>query len=131
MQIKRSVRIDESLDDELNKIAEVNNTTYTAALNDAIAYYRDYCFMKEKASFLNEEIVNIFKANIDLLAKRLNNRTNKLLSEMAIQLGIINMVLGHNLEIEPEQLELYRTLVVEQLRQDNRVFKLEDVIDDA
>jgi len=130
MSVKLSVRVDEDLKHKVDALAIQDSTSFTKLLQDALRLYLDYRYLEGSATIINEETRTVFKASMNLLEKRINNRSNKLLSELAIQQGVIMMVIAKNLEMRPDELERYRAYVVNGLKQENRVFKLEDVIDD-
>ena len=78
----------------------------------------------------NESVKRTFLASVNLMETRLNNRTNKVLSELAIQQAIICQVLAHELEINPRALDNYRRAAVEYLKMNDRVFRLEDILEE-
>ena len=50
--------------------------------------------------------------------------------ELAIQQAIICQVLAHELEINPRALDNYRRAAVEYLKMNDRVFRLEDILEE-
>lgn len=96
----------------------------------AIRYYKDYLYMQTDGAFISESVKRTFLASVNLMETRLNNRTNKVLSELAIQQAIICQVLAHELEINPRALDNYRRAAVEYLKMNDRVFRLEDILEE-
>lgn len=111
-------------------IADKENCTETAVIENAIRYYKDYLYMQTDGAFINESVKRTFLASVNLMETRLNNRTNKVLSELAIQQAIICQVLAHELEINPRALDNYRRAAVEYLKMNDRVFRLEDILEE-
>ena len=87
--------------------------------------YRDYIYLEEKATFLPEQIQKTFRSELAMLEQRQNVKINKLLSELAIQEGIIAQILANELEVDLEMMPVYRRRAVEALRASNRVFRLD------
>lgn len=130
-QVKKTLMVDHDLDQNIALQAQHDGSTYTKVVQDALRWYLDYRYMGEKATIIGEDIRTSMQAMVNLLERRINNRSNKLLSELAIQQGVLALVMANNLEIDPGVMDKYRQLVVEQLRQENRVFQLEEVLNDA
>lgn len=120
---------DDKLASDIPQMAKANNSSENALIETALKFYRDYMYMKDKATIINEEILKINKAGLDLLEQRVNNKTNQVLSELAIQMSIMTQVIAGSLQIDPLQLPEYRKKAVEFLRANNRVFRLDELIE--
>ena len=127
-RVARAYRISDETVETLKAIADKENCTETAVIENAIRYYKDYLYMQTDGAFINESVKRTFLASVNLMETRLNNRTNKVLSELAIQQAIICQVLAHELEINPRALDNYRRAAVEYLKMNDRVFRLEDIL---
>lgn len=126
----KTLRIyDDKLASDIPQMAKANNSSENALIETALKFYRDYMYMKDKATIINEEILKINKAGLDLLEQRVNNKTNQVLSELAIQMSIMTQVIAGSLQIDPLQLPEYRKKAVEFLRANNRVFRLDELIE--
>lgn len=129
-RVARAYRISDETVENLKAIADKENCTETAVIENAIRYYKDYLYMQTNGAFINESVKRTFLASVNLMETRLNNRTNKVLSELAIQQAIICQVLAHELEINPRALDNYRRAAVEYLKMNDRVFRLEDILEE-
>lgn len=121
-------RIDPDALSQIEKIAQEDNTTTTAVVNAALKYYADRYYLENKATMLPTEILNAMRSTVDLMEHRINNKSNQLLSSMAIQLYIINRVIADNLSLTPDTLEDYRVEAVEYLRTNNRLLHLTEML---
>lgn len=123
------VTADDSLMSDIRKIAEDDGKSQKKIINEALSYYRDMYYCKNKATFLNENIVHIIEAMNEEMEDRINNKSNQLLSEMAIQLCIVQQILADNLEVDGEQAATFRKKAVEFLKMNQRVFYMRELID--
>ena len=121
-------RIDPDALSQIEKIAQEDNTTTTAVVNAALKYYADRYYLENKATMLPTEILNAMRSTVDLMEHRINNKSNQLLSSMAIQLYIIDRVIADNLSLTPDTLEDYRVEAVEYLRTNNRLLHLTEML---
>ena len=124
--VKKTYNLNSTLVKDIDAIAKAQGTSNTAVIEKAIRLYRDYVYMGEKATYLPEQIRQTFHAELAMLEQRQNAKTNKLLSELAIQEGIIAQILASELEIDLEVLSVYRRRAVEALKASNRVFRLDE-----
>lgn len=127
--MRRTIRIDDSLGEDIAKIAEENNTTDNMVIEKALKYYRDYIYMTDKATLINDDILRINKANMDLLEQRINHKTNQVLSSLAIEVAILTQLIAGSLEVDPLQLPEYRKRALEFMRQNNRVLRLDELVE--
>lgn len=122
---KKTYNLDARLVKDVEAIAQAQATSNTAVIEKAIRLYRDYIYLEEKATFLPEQIQKTFRSELAMLEQRQNIKINKLLSELAIQEGIIAQILANELEVDLEMMPVYRRRAVEALRASNRVFRLD------
>lgn len=124
---QKHIRLEDALATDIANIAVKKNMSENAVIEQALKFYRDYIFMGEQATIVNQEILKVTEANLKLLEHRINLRTNKVLSEAAIQLGILNQIIAGSLEIDPLLLPTYRKNAVEFLGLNQRVLRLDDL----
>ena len=122
---KKTYNLDARLVKDVEAIAQAQATSNTAVIEKAIRLYRDYIYLEEKATFLPEQIQKTFRSELAMLEQRQNVKINKLLSELAIQEGIIAQILANESEVDLEMMPVYRRRAVEALRASNRVFRLD------
>lgn len=115
-RVARAYRISDETVETLKAIADKENCTETAVIENAIRYYRDYLYVQNDGAFITESVKRTVLASVNLMESRLNNRTNKVLSELAIQQAILCQVIAHELEVNPRALDNYRRAAVEYLR---------------
>lgn len=129
-RVARAYRISDETVETLKAIADKENCTETAVIENAIRYYRDYLYVQNDGAFITESVKRTVLASVNLMESRLNNRTNKVLSELAIQQAILCQVIAHELEVNPRTLDNYRRAAVEYLKMNDRVFRLEDIVEE-
>lgn len=127
--IKRSIRIDEELWQDIKNISEEQNYTNNFLIETALKQFRDAYYMQNKATIINEEIINILKSTINVSEHRINFKTNKYLSELAIQTVITNLIIAKSLEISDDEVNLFRLKALDFLKENQRVLRLEELID--
>lgn len=121
-RVARAYRISDETVETLKAIADKENCTETAVIENAIRYYRDYLYVQNDEAFITESVKRTVLASVNLMESRLNNRTNKVLSELAIQQAILCQVIAHELEVNPRALDNYRRAAVEYLKMNDRSF---------
>jgi len=121
-RVARAYRISDETVETLKAIADKENCTETAVIENAIRYYRDYLYVQNDGAFITESVKRTVLASVNLMESRLNNRTNKVLSELAIQQAILCQVIAHELEVNPRALDNYRRAAVEYLKMNDRSF---------
>lgn len=129
-RVARAYRISDETVETLKAIADKENCTETAVIENAIRYYRDYLYVQNDGAFITESVKRTVLTSVNLMESRLNNRTNKVLSELAIQQAILCQVIAHELEVNPRALDNYRRAAVEYLKMNDRVFRLEDIVEE-
>ena len=81
-RVARAYRISDDTVETLKAIADKENCTETAVIENAIRYYRDYLYVQNDGAFITESVKRTVLASVNLMESRLNNRTNKVLSEL-------------------------------------------------
>lgn len=122
------LRISESLLKDLDGIAEDSGKSRNDVILNACKMYRDYTYMETKASLLPEHILRSMQATVTGLEERLNNKSNQLLSTMAIEIYIIEHILAAELEIEADDIISYRRDAVEVMKRNNRIFRMDETL---
>ena len=110
--VKKTWDVDASAYSSIETIADQENCTVTQIVNEALRYYADRHYLENNATMLSSDILEAMKSTVSLLERRLDNRSNQLLSSMAIQLFIINKVLADSLDLSGDALEQYRVQAV-------------------
>ena len=123
-----SWRLNEKIVSEIYNIADECHSKRTFMIEKALEQYVESYRLQKKASLLSQEVIDVQKSLVDLLEHRINNRSNQLLSSMAIQQFVLCKVIAESLEISPDALELYRRQTAEFLKENNRVFSLKEMI---
>lgn len=126
---RKTLRLDDNLVIDIDKIAKDQNSSENATIETALKFYRDYMYMKDKATLINDEILKVNKSGLDLLEQRINHKTNQVLSELSIQMCILNQVIAGSLDVDPLLLPGYRRKALEFLKTNNRVFRLDELMD--
>lgn len=127
--MKITIRIPDELHTDISAIAKESGASLNFVVEQALKYYRDKRYMEEKATIINQEIINIIQASNALLLQQINNKTNRVLSELAIQNAIQNMILESELDVSDIDADKYRKKAIEFLRTNNRVLRLDELID--
>lgn len=126
---RRSIQLDDKLLKDISNIAAENNRSVNIEIAEALKFYRDYRYMSDKASFINEDIIKLIDSRLALLEQRINAKTNQVLSSTAIELEIVAQILAEQLEISPAQVEIFRRKAVDFIKMNNRAFRLDELID--
>lgn len=127
--MKITIRIPDELHADISVIAKESGASLNYVAEQALKYYRDKRYMEEKATIINQEIINIIQASNALLLQQINNKTNRVLSELAIQNAIQNMILESELDVSDIDADKHRKKAIEFLRTNNRVLRLDELID--
>lgn len=122
-------RLEENIVSDIYKIAEEKQVKPALIVAQALKQYSQQYYFQEKSSLLSEEVIQSQKSLMTLLEHRLNNRSNQLLSSIAIQQFILAKTIAESLDISPDAVELYRKQAVEFLRENNRLFSLKEMIE--
>lgn len=124
-----TVRLPDELYYDVSEIAKYTGSSVNSVIEQAVKYYRDKRYMEDKATLVNEEILKIIQANNGLLLQQINNKTNRVISELAIQSAIQNLILASELDVDAVKIDNYRKQAVEFLKTNNRVFRLDEIAD--
>lgn len=122
-----TVRIPDELHADITAFAQEKGASLNYIIEQALKLYRDKQYLDDKATIINEEIINIIQASNGLLLQQINNKTNRVLSELAIQNAIQNMILASELEVNSIDADSYRKQAVEFLKTNNRVLRLDEI----
>ena len=82
--------------------------------------------MKDQATIIPDELLKVVNSMASLLERRLNNRSNQLLSALAIEVCVLEQVIAASLDVSPGEAEEYRRGAAEFLKMNQRVFRLEE-----
>lgn len=121
------LRIPNELHHDIVNLAAENNISINQTVEQALKFYRDYIYMGNKATFINEDLLKVIQANNALLLQQINHKSNKLLSELAIQNAIQNMILASELDVSSTAIDAYRKKAVEFLTINNRCLRLDEI----
>lgn len=126
---QRRISIDEKLANEVKNIASETGNSENAVIQKAISQYVNAYFMENKSSFLNDNVLAAMQGISDRMEMRLNHKTNQLLSELAIQVSIIEQILGASIPVDGDVLSKFRQNAVEFIKVNQRIFRMDEVID--
>ena len=119
---------DESFINKMDGFIKENNLkSRNELLQKAVDFYIDYNNNKEPGTFLSKEIEAIMSGNVELAEKRLGNRFAKLMSETAIQLGIMQQILKSISDINGDDIENFRKVTVDEIRNNQKILKYEEL----
>lgn len=121
------------LDDKLvesmdNFIKENNYKSRSEMISRAIEFFIDYNHNKKAGDFLAREVEAIMSGNLELVEKRLGNRFGKLLSDIAIQLGMLEQIMQSASDLSKDEISTYRKIAVDGIRNNQRIFRYEDLV---
>ena len=127
---EKLLRYDDQLAADVKAIAGELRESENQIIEFAIKLYRDYHYMQNKASFINEQILHIVQGSLRMLENSINQKSNKLISELAIQAAIQNMVIAGSLEVSQKDLHVYRLKALDFLKENQRVFRMDELSDE-
>lgn len=125
----RTIRVDDKILTAVDALAAERGCSANQVIEEALKLYRDLDFTQNNATFLNEAVLRVIQAGQERLKEDINRKTNQLLSELAIQVCILNQVIGLNLQIPAGQMDSYRIAAVEHLKTKQRILRLDEVVD--
>lgn len=125
----RTIRVDDKILTAVDALTAERGCSANQVIEEALKLYRDLDFTQNNATFLNEAVLRVIQAGQERLKEDINRKTNQLLSELAIQVCILNQVIGLNLQIPAGQLDSYRIAAVEHLKTKQRILRLDEVVD--
>lgn len=123
------VRMDEELAEDLQKLAAQHNTSENDIFNRALRLYRDYCYMQDKATVINQDVLNVARSMANMAERNINYKTNKYLSELAVQQAMLNLIIAKSLDFSREDLEVFRLKALDTIKETPRVLRLDEVHD--
>lgn len=130
MSVERfTLRINSNVLKDLDHISNTHNMSRNLLIENACKFYIDY-LNQQGSPLLNETIIDLVKSMMNTTENRINNKSNQLLSSVAIELGTLQMIIANSLNVSEEQVKLYRDLSVQFLKTNNRVFKMKEVLPD-
>ena len=93
----------------------------------AVDFYIEYNRNEKPGEFLSREIEAIISGNVGLVENRLGNRFAKLMSETAVQLGIMQQILKSISDINENDIENFRKAAVDEIRNSQKILKYEEL----
>lgn len=126
--MKTSIVLSDDIKKELDRIAEERKTNQSKIVEEALNLLFDKIYMDEKATVISEELLQAMRSITRLSEAKINAKTNQVLSSLAIEVGVMNQILAQSLQVSPLAVEQYRKNVVEFLRANNRVLRMDEVV---
>lgn len=124
--MRTHIYFDDNIVPDMDRFIKANSCRSRSELvNKAISFYMDYHNNKKAGTFLSREIEAIMTSNMELVEKRLGNRFAKLMSATAIQLGIIQQVLKSVSDITEDDIDIFRKIAVDEMRENQKILKYE------
>lgn len=127
--VKRSIRIEDGLSEDIKQWAKAENTSESDIINRALRLYRDYCYMQDKATVINQDVLNVARSMANMAERNINYKTNKYLSELAVQQAMLNLIIAKSLDFSREDLEVFRLKALDTIKETPRVLRLDEVHD--
>ena len=112
----------------IEQLAKERACSNSQIVEEALRLYFDKVYMEEKATVINDELLQAVKGVAQLSEAKINAKTNQVLSSLAIEVGVMNQILAQSLQVSPLAVEQYRKNVVEFLRANNRVLRMDEVV---
>ena len=125
---KSTFVISPDIKSRVEQLAKERACSNSQIVEDALQLYFDKVYMEEKATVINDELLQAVKGVAQLSEAKINAKTNQVLSSLAIEVGVMNQILAQSLQVSPLAVEQYRKNVVEFLRANNRVLRMDEVI---
>jgi len=126
---KKTYRLNVKTAESIAKLAREKNRTETAIVEEAIKFYRDYLYMQEHATVIPQEIVKVLQSTVAMAEQRINNKTNQVLSALAIETGTLEQIIAASLDVDRGKLKKYRENTVDFLKANNRVIRMDEVVE--
>ena len=126
--MKTSIVFNEDTKKELDRLVRERKTSQSQIIEVALRLYFDKVYMEEKATVINDELLQAVKGVAQLSEAKINAKTNQVLSSLAIEVGVMNQILAQSLQVSALAVEQYRKNVVEFLRANNRVLRMDEVV---
>jgi len=126
---KKTYRLNVKTAESIAKLAREKNRTETAIVEEAIKVYSDYLYMQEHATIIPQEIVKVLQSTVAMAEQRINNKTNQVLSALTIETGTLEQIIAASLDVDRGKLKKYRENAVDFLKANNRVIRMDEVIE--
>ncbi len=127
--VKASYRLPESLVQAMDTIARQKGISRTDLITDACRMYCDLMAVQQPDSYLPQWAVQQIRGICGDLQTQLNNRSNQLLSSIAIQLTVLQLIVADSLEVSESTVREYTAQAVANLKRNNRVFQLDEFLE--
>lgn len=128
MSVKRSIRLSSKVADSVEQIAHEKHMSSNQVIETALKLYSDYVYMQEHATIIPQEIVRILQSTVAMAEQRINNKTNQVLSALAIETGTLELVIANSLDVDPQDLKKYRQNTIDFQKANQRIFRLDEVL---
>lgn len=126
--MRTHIYFDDKIVPNMDSFIKANNfKSRSELINKAVDFYIDYNNNKKPGEFLSREIEAIMSGNVELAEKRLGNRFAKLMSETAVQLGIMQQILKSISDINENDIENFRKAAVDEIRNSQKILKYEEL----
>ena len=112
----------------ITQLAEEEDSTQTEVVKEAIRMYRDQKACGRPGSLISQSMKNTLEGLCQMMEQNLNQRSNQLLSSIAIQLYVLQRVVSDNLQIDGNAIDDYTQEAVEMLQRNNRVFRMQEFV---
>lgn len=128
MSVKRSIRLSLKVADSVERIAHEKHLTGNQVIENALKLYSDYVYMQEHATIIPQEIIRILQSTVAMAEARINNKTNQVLSALAIETGTLEQVIANSLDVDLQDLKKYRQNTIDFQKANQRIFRLDEVL---
>lgn len=130
LTVKKTYRIEEVLAGDITKISVELGQSENQVVESALKLYRDYHYLQDKANFINDQLINVIQSTLRMAENSINQKTNRVLTELAVQTAIQNFILAQSLNVDKKDLQNFRLRALDYLRENNRVFKMTELVAD-
>ncbi|WP_317312369.1 hypothetical protein [Clostridium thermobutyricum] len=79
--------------------------------------------IKESNTYILNEVNQIFESQLYLFEQNISQRILKLISNLAIEQGVLNLLLSNSLELGDEDRKEARKIVIENIKENNNLFR--------
>lgn len=122
--VRRSISFEDDLIKFLDDFTSENDFKN---LNETVNLILKNFMETKKAEDLNKYILNgvsqIFESQLDLFEQNISQRILKLVSNLAIEQGVLNLLLSNSLELSDEDRKEARKIVIENIKENNNLFR--------
>lgn len=129
MTVKKTYRISEEAVKTIARIVKEKKMPSDAAvIENALKLYSDYVYMQEHATIIPQEIIRILQSTVVMAEQRINNKTNQVLSSLAVETGILEQIIANSLDVDLQDIKKYRQNTIEFQKTNQRIFRLDEVL---